>query len=159
MTDPNVPIADAMQVIDHKAFGREIIRWALMRRELRPRTVGELRANFPLASAALYIPAHVADNNALDLVQGTPTTHHFDLPPLYKLLPMLEYLEESWSDYNVPDCDLGFDPATPPSIPTVPGGTHYKVPGLYEKINDGTLVDIKEIFLHRVGDYSFNGCR
>lgn len=158
MADVNVPVADSIRVIDHAVFGRHVIIWALSLPDRRPSTIGELKTNFPGAAAAMSFPAHVQDTDAIDFSQGTKDRHNISLPPLHKLLPMLEYLEQTPMDY-VDTADLGFDAADPPSIPTKPGVDEYKAPAFYQDFVDGLPFDPIEYFLNRVGDYSYNGCR
>ncbi|MEM9060572.1 MAG: hypothetical protein AAGD13_08915 [Pseudomonadota bacterium] len=160
MVNINEPIADALKVIDFEAFGRQIVKWALQKDEgvvpARPLTIGDIRANFSNVEDALSIPANVEDTDTIEFIQGRENHHVFVLPPIYKLLPMLDYLEKTPADLGVPTADQSAEVQSPTPIPTVPsGGVGYAIPDFYQ---DNTLSE-EERFMNRVGDYSFNGCR
>ena len=157
--DNKVRNPDSLHVIDHKAFGEQVIRWALMKPELRPKTIGDMKARFNDAAMALSIPDHATDNSTIEMAQGNESRDLIMLPPLYKLLPMLEYLGQTWEDYNLSENELGFDPASPPTAKAFSDSTeHYKVPAFYRNI-DEEHPDYVSLFLLRVGDYSCQGCR
>lgn len=158
MTNVDIPVADSLRVIDHEVFGRHVLIWALSKQELRPQTIGDLKEKFPDAAAALYIPDHVTDADELVLTQGEISKHHINLPPLQKLLPMLDYLEKPATEF-VDAADLGYDPNNPPEIASNPGEDEYEFPQFYSDHIDDNLQDIVKLFLNRVGDYSYNGCR
>ena len=147
--------SDPFYVKDTKVFGLEVIRWALMKPELRPRTVGELRRKFPMACFALNIPDG-SENQTLRFAQGDESEHVINLPPRYKLLPMLKRLGVRWEDL-VPEEER--DPNLPASSE---GGSYgykdgrYAMPEFYDYLR--TLSDA-DLFFNRVGDYSYAGCR
>ena len=159
MVNANEPIADALKVLDFEAFGRQIVKWALQKENgvvpARPQTIGELKGNFANVADALNIPDHILDTDTIEFVQGDANKHIFVLPPVYKLLPMLAYLEKTPEDLGVPAGDQSNDVQNPTPYPSVPSnGVGYAIPDFYEE-------DLSEEdrFMNRVGDYSFNGCR
>lgn len=165
MTDPSVPIAAVPKIVDHQAFGRAIIRWALMKPEMRPKTIGELKTAFPDITRVFDIPDHVADDVQVEMPQGSPERLVIKLPAVHKLLPMLAFLEQSWSDY-VADYELGFEPEKPPAVPTRPSeGRFYEIPDFFFDYVDEVRsrkpdeIDFVKFFLNRVADYGPNGCR
>ncbi len=161
MPKKDVPIANAMRVLNHRLFGLQVIKWALMRPEDRPADIGQLKQSFPEWREVLHIPSDtVSDSDPVTMVQGTPSSHVIDLPPLYKLLPMLDYLEQTWRDYVDDEGELGFDPRNPDAIDTVEGGSDYTVPEFYsDYLLNGNPSEVEDLFHLRVGDYSYNGCR
>ena len=95
--------------------------------------------------------------------QGGLGEMFINLPPLHKLLLMLEFLEQDWSEYASRD-EIGFDPNAPLDFPTRPQEqVYYAIPGFYDEINRLELgnrdMDFATLFWNRVGDYCFQGCR
>ena len=165
MTNPAVPIAAVPRIVDHEAFGRAIIRWALMKPELRPTTIGALKAAFPDIDRVFDIPDHMGDDVQVEMPQGAPDRLVVKLPALHKLLPMLAFLEQSWNDY-VEGYELGFDPKDPPSVPSEPSNDRlYEIPQFFfDYVDDvrgksAQQIDFVRFFLARVADYGPNGCR
>lgn len=165
MANPSVDVALVPKVVDHEKFGHAVIRWALMKPELRPGTVGALKAALGEHGAVLEIPPHIGDDHRVEMAQGSPSTLVINLPPLHKLLPMLDFLGQGWSDYVTADV-LGFDPDDPPRVPSVSSeGRFYELPVFFfEFVHEAdkgkwSEIDYVSFFLNRVGDYCYNGCR
>ncbi len=166
MADPTQPIVDVPKVNDHSVFGKHIIQWALMKPELRPKTVGELRSGFPEAAEAMYIPPHVGDDHPIEMAQGNHEGLVFQLPPVHKLLAMFNFLEKDWRTL-IPEDQAHLEVVSPASVPKAEmnGPFFYEIPAFYfqyvEDIGkDGAnSIDYDEFFSLRVGDYAFQGCR
>ncbi len=157
---------DALEVQDTAAFGEAVIKIALGNGPKGPMTVADFRATYPQAWAALALPAGgVPDDDTVTVIQGTTSNHIVNVPPLHKLLPMIEALGKEPTNF-VPASDLGFDPLDPPKVGTKtvpPQPFPYPFPAYYIQLLSGyggaNPMSEFDIFLNRVGDYAVAGCR
>ena len=133
----------------------------------RPETLKEMKEDFEKRgvdiAAVLHLPSHLADDFKIRMEQGGLGEMLINLPPRHKLLLMLKFLEQDWSEYADQD-EIGFDPKSPLDFPTRPQDqVYYRLPLFYDHINRlelGTLdMDFVTLFWNRVGDYCFAGCR
>lgn len=168
MANQNAKRPATLRIIDHEKFGQAVVGFALMVPDERPKTIGELKANFPQFNGAFDF-THVDDTENLIFDQGDETNHHIALPAFFKLIPMLElFLELDVNDFKIPGTTdhpnlkvaSGYDLVDP-----APGGEGYELPEFFEDVfvadtaGQKLSTDSLEFFLKRAGDYTYNGCR
>lgn len=174
MANINSPIPKAIRNIQgvEEEIGLQFIKLALMDPgELRNSdgsafTIAEFRAKFPAFNGLLDFSdfSGEEDNHTMVFNQGSATEHHFALPSLNKLVPMIEgYLERSLGFY-IDASEMRNDIDSRRPFPTKPSKDNYAVPRVYE---DALLppgapplnTEMPEYFHKVVAEYAHKGCR
>ncbi len=173
MPDNNIATApDVLTVNDCKVFGHNVIRFAFLHPDYRPKNLQELQKHladgnqdFKLSDVFNVPEGLNLEEQKVVFAQGDINTHVINLPPLYKLLPLLEFVGATPDDFLRSGDEMGVDidgVEMAGSVPA-PDGQYYKFPEFYKDYyseeSDNSKEVVKDLFKERIGDYSYNGCR
>lgn len=177
MADRLAPIPKAIRVVRDmdEELGRQFIKLALMDpNELKNHdgtalTIAQFRAKFPDFDGLLDFTdfAGEEENHAMIFHQGSEAEHHFVLPSLNKLVPMIEgFLQESLDKY-ISANDMREDLASSRPFPTNQvqfPGVGYNLAAFYADVflpaGAAPLSTESAKFFHMVvADYAHKGCR